>query len=149
MNYAEIDIVLQEVPGEISICFSITGCKIKCKGCHSPYLWSEQYGKELTKKLFVSTLIKYKNFASCVLFMGGEWCKDELLELLKISKKMGYKTCLYSGEESVCKSLKEQLTWLKIGPWITEKGGLCSSTTNQQFIEVKTNKNLNHIFIKN
>lgn len=149
MKYAEIDIALQEVPGEISICFSISGCKIKCSGCHSPYLWSEQFGKELTEELFISTLTKYKNFASCVLFMGGEWCKDELLELLKISKKMGYNTCLYSGQDNICESLKAQLTWLKTGSWKEERGGLNCKTTNQQFIEVKTNKNLNHIFIKN
>lgn len=149
MNYAEIDIVLQEVPGEISICFSITGCKIKCQGCHSPFLWNEKFGNKLTEELFQNTLLKYQNFASCVLFMGGEWCKDELIQLLNEAKKYGYNTCLYSGEDEVDQQIMKRLTWLKTGPWIETRGGLDSKNTNQQFIEVKTNKILNHLFIKN
>lgn len=146
MNYAEIDIVLQEVPGEISICFSITGCKLKCNGCHSSFLWNEKSGNALTKELFQKTLLKYQKFASCVLFMGGEWCKNELIQLLKEAQEFGYKTCLYSGEEKVDQQIMKYLTWLKTGPWIETCGGLDSKKTNQQFIEVKTNKILNDLF---
>jgi len=149
MNYSEIGIVLQEVPGEISICFSITGCKLKCKGCHSSFLWNENSGTELTQEKFVNTLNKYKGFASCVLFMGGEWCEKELLNNLVIAKRNGFKTCLYTGENNIKKGLKDQLTWIKTGPWNPEKGGLNSKFTNQKYIEVKTNQTLNHLFLKN
>lgn len=149
MNFYSIQIVLQEVPGEISICFSICGCQIRCKGCHSPTLWKEENGQQLSQKIYEETLTKYKGFASCVLFMGGEWHKKELINQLKYAQKEGYKTCLYSGEDNIEDRLLQHLTWVKIGGWNTKNGGLESPTTNQQFIEVKTNKTLNHLFLKN
>ncbi len=82
MNYSEISVVFQEIPGEISICFTITGCKINCKGCHSPFLWNEKNGKELTAEIYKETLLKYKGFATAVLFMGGEWHEEELTKIL-------------------------------------------------------------------
>ncbi len=149
MNYSSIQVVLQEVPGEISICFSICGCKIRCKGCHSPILWKEENGQQLSIKLYKQTLLKYKGFASCVLFMGGEWHQKELIDYLKYAQKEGYKTCLYTGKEHIDKNLLQHLTWIKTGKWIAKKGGLDKPDTNQQFIEVQTNKNLNHLFLKN
>jgi anaerobic ribonucleoside-triphosphate reductase activating protein len=148
MNYTDIQIVLQEVPGEISICFTITGCPLHCKGCHSPHLWNEKNGILLTDKKFEEVLDKYKVFASCVLFMGGEWHHDELLQKLRRAKTKGYTTCLYTGLETVSKELFSQLTWLKTGDWREKLGGLDSEITNQKFVETKTNKVLNHLFIK-
>ena len=62
---------------------------------------------------------------------------------------MGYKTCLYTGEEEVSPEILEHLTYIKTGPWIQELGGLSSPSTNQMFKEVKTNSILNHLFIPN
>ncbi|WP_111707980.1 anaerobic ribonucleoside-triphosphate reductase activating protein [Lutibacter citreus] len=149
MNYYNIQVVFQEVPGEISICFSICGCKLKCKGCHSPFLWNEKTGELLTENIFNSTLNKYKGFASTVLFMGGEWHCKELLGYLQNAQLQGFKTCLYSGEEDIKYELQEHLTWLKIGAWNPDLGGLDSAITNQKFIEVKSNRILNNLFIKN
>lgn len=140
---------MQEVPGEVSICFSISGCKLLCEGCHSPYLWKEGAGRLLTEELFNKTLKKYMGLASCVLFMGGEWHKSELLGYLAHAKKQGYNTCLYSGEEEVDEKLLSQLTWIKTGKWKSSLGGLDSTTTNQKFKEVKSNNILNHLFLKN
>lgn len=149
MNYSDIEIVFQEVPGEISICFTITGCKLQCKGCHSPHLWKEENGKELTLDKYLEILNKYNGFASCVLFMGGEWFLPELMTYLKIAKEKGFKTCLYTGETKVVQKLLSELTWLKTEPWIQNLGGLESEFTNQKFIEIKTNKILNHLFLNN
>jgi anaerobic ribonucleoside-triphosphate reductase activating protein len=149
MNYSEIEVVLQEVPSEISICFTITGCKLNCKGCHSPHLWKKGSGEKLTEEKYLQILRKYKEFASCVLFMGGEWHRQELVQNLKTAKNMGYSTCLYTGLEKVDKEILSKLTWIKTGSWIQELGGLDCKTSNQRFIEVKTNKILNHLFIKN
>lgn len=148
MNYTELCIALQEVPGEISICFSITGCSLKCNGCHSSFLWKKENGKKLTLKTFTKILDTYKNLASCVLFMGGDWYEKELINFLKIAKSNNYKTCLYTGEEKVSTAILNELTWIKTGPWIEELGGLDVEITNQKFIEVKTNKILNHLFQK-
>lgn len=149
MFFYDFQIALQEVPGEISLCFSIAGCKIHCEGCHSPFLWKEENGKLLTKKHYDNLLNQYQNFASCVLFMGGEWHEDELIQLLKSAKEKDFKTCLYTGEETVSKELLSELTFIKTGKWLKEKGGLDMPTTNQKFKEVASNKILNHQFIKN
>ena len=69
----DVDIVLQEVPGQISICFSISGCPLHCKGCHSPFLWKEGNGELLTDERYRDILNQYRGYANCVLFMGGEW----------------------------------------------------------------------------
>lgn len=78
--------------------------------------------------------------------MGGEWHEQTLIRLLKLAKKRGLKTCLYTGQNNVTEQLKSQLSFLKTGPWIKELGGLADLSTNQVFIEVSTNKNLNHLF---
>ena len=149
MNYSDIEIVLQEIPGEISICFTITGCALQCQDCHSPYLWKEENGKLLTPKIYNETLTKYKGFASAVLFMGGEWHPKTLKRYLKTAKNMGFKTCLYTGLNSVDSKIMSKLTYLKRGNWKKNLGGLDNKKTNQQFIEVQSNNNLNHLFLKN
>lgn len=80
--------------------------------------------------------------------MGGEWCGAELTDKLKTANEMGFDTCLYTGLEQVDSQIAQNLTWLKTGPFIKELGGLESPTTNQRFIEVKSNTILNHLFLK-
>ncbi|MCF6347337.1 MAG: anaerobic ribonucleoside-triphosphate reductase activating protein [Flavobacteriaceae bacterium] len=149
MYYYDFQIVFQEVPGEISLCFSISGCSLQCNGCHSPFLWKKGNGSLLTKKQFEVFLEQYSNLATCVLFMGGEWHKEEIISMLKLAKNKKYKTCLYTGEEHISENILNELTWIKTGKWKQSLGGLSSTTTNQKFIEVKTNKIYNHLFIKN
>ncbi|WP_152285994.1 anaerobic ribonucleoside-triphosphate reductase activating protein [Flavicella marina] len=149
MYYYDFQIVLQEVPGEISLCFSICGCKLQCRGCHSSHLWKESNGKILLINHYLDLLNSYKDYASCVLFMGGEWHEKELIELLKIAKFKNYKTCLYTGEERISTEITNELTFLKTGKWRPELGGLDSENTNQKFIAVKEKKNLNYLFSKN
>ncbi len=149
MFYHNFQVVFQEVPGEISLCFSISGCTLQCNGCHSPHLWKEGFGTKLTNNDYNQILEKYKNYATCVLFMGGEWHKEELILKLKLAKNNGYKTCLYTGENNVSGKILDNLTWIKTGKWEQHLGGLSCITTNQKFKEVKTNNSLNHLFIKN
>lgn len=149
MYYNDFQIVLQEVPGEVSLCFSISGCPLRCKGCHSPFLWKEGNGNLLSKESFENTLNQYSKLATCVLFMGGEWHEDELVDFLKLSSEKKFKTCLYTGEEQVSDAILNELTWVKTGKWEHTLGGLNSANTNQKFIDVKTNKKLNYLFIKN
>ena len=149
MFYHDFQIVLQEVPGEISLCFSISGCSIQCEGCHSPFLWKEGNGKLLTENHFNNLLDQYGSLASCVLFMGGEWREKELIKMLKSAKNKNFNTCLYTGEEKVSKQIESELTWIKTGKWKRQLGGLDSEITNQKFTEIKTNKILNYLFHKN
>ena len=148
LRYHDIQVVLQEVPGQISLCFSITGCPLRCEGCHSPFLWKNGSGEILTDELFADLLNKYKSMISCVLFMGGEWEEAALIHKLQIARAYGLHTCLYTGltEEKVPTAIKQELTWLKAGPWIEALGGLSEPTTNQRFIEVSTGRILNEMF---
>ena len=137
MNYTNIDIVFQEVPGEISLAFSISGCSLRCSGCHSPELWKESNGYALSENGFRKILDKYQKLASCVLFFGGEWHSDELVKFLHIARLHGYKTCLYTGMDTVSDEISIHLDYLKTGAWIKEFGGLESEKTNQRFMDVK------------
>jgi len=139
-------VVFQEVPHEISLCFSVTGCKIGCKGCHSTELWNESYGMPLTNTKFINWLNKYKNMITCVIFFGGEWQASALIEKLLIAKNFGLKTCLYSGQDHIDINISQHLTFLKTGRWQPDLGGLDSSTTNQVFRNLVTGEKLNYLF---
>lgn len=149
MYIFDFQVVMQEVPGEVSLCFSVSGCPLRCEGCHSPFLWKEGNGEKLTTEYFEEILNRYSSLATCVLFMGGEWHCKELIHFLKIARQYQFNTCLYTGEDAIDSDLMSQLTWVKLGRWDHTRGGLDQKSTNQRFIEVKTKKVLNDLFIKN
>lgn len=134
MNYLKHDIVFQEIPGEISLAFYITGCSLRCHGCHSPELWNAQNGQPLTTKRIAELLRRYGSHLSCVLFMGGEWEPEALIEHLELVRRHHLKTALYTGREreELPDALIAHLDILKTGPWKAELGGLNSPTTNQK-----------------
>ena len=139
----DFHVVLQEVPEEISLRFTISGCPLRCEGCNSPFLWKEGSGSKIEFEAYKDILYRYFGIATCVLFMGGEWHENELIEMLKYAQEHGYKTCLYTGEVTVSQDI---LNYIKTGKWIKQLGGLKSKNTNQIFKEVKTDKRLNHFF---
>ena len=145
MKYQSCKISLQEVPGEISLVFLISECPHRCPGCHSPELWTNQ-GKHLSADALQLELKRYDDLFTCVCFFGGERDEEALIALLSAVRKSGYKTCLYTGADSVSSKLKEYLNYLKTGPWKEDLGGLYAKTTNQRFINLDTGKCLNHLF---
>jgi anaerobic ribonucleoside-triphosphate reductase activating protein len=149
MRYVDKKICFKEVPKEISLTFTFSGCKLFCKNCHSNYLWDENNGIEFDLIVLEENLKLYKNYITCVLFLGGEWDKNICLYLQYI-KSINLKTCLYTGLEfeKVDKEIIKNLDYIKTGPYIEEFGGLSSKTTNQKFIDLKNNKNLTYIFTK-
>ena len=147
MNFATFDIVFQEVPGEITLSFTMTGCQLACKGCHSSYLWNPKNGNELTDAILVDTITRYAGLITTVLFLGGEWDEPRLIELLCLCEQHSLHTALYTGLTDVSCALRQHLTYLKVGPWIADLGGLNSPITNQTMIDLRTNEVLNHLFI--
>lgn len=145
MKYQSCQISLQEVPGEISLVFSVSGCPHRCKGCHSHELWSNE-GRLLTRENILQEFAPYSGLFTCVCFFGGEWDEEHLLFLLGLVRNLGYKTCLYTGADTVSDKLKEHLNYLKTGSWKEELGGLSSITTNQRFINLDNGKCLNFHF---
>lgn len=147
MFYKDTQICFQEVPGEISLAFTMIGCKLHCKGCHSAELWNYTKGKELTLDDFKYIVNKYKNLVTCILFFGGEWNED-FNDYLIYAQYLGYKTCLYTGLDDIPDSVKKDLDYLKVGRWIEELGGLSSKTTNQRFYDLKNNEDITYKFQK-
>ncbi|RUO59121.1 anaerobic ribonucleoside-triphosphate reductase activating protein [Pseudidiomarina marina] len=147
LRYSAEQVVFQEVPGEVSLAYTITGCPVGCKGCHSVDSWPVGSGEALTTDYFAARLAQYRNLITCVLFLGGEWQPDALIALLKMSRDAGLETCLYTGYDDVSQAIKQHLTYLKTGPWIAELGGLDSPTTNQKFYDLRNQQRLNCRFI--
>ena len=84
--FSNPQVVLQEVPDELSLAVSISGCNLGCKGCHSSETWDKYYGSELTDIVLYNLLTKHKHI-SCICFMGGDRYADQIVELAEQIKK--------------------------------------------------------------
>lgn len=147
MRIYQYDISCQEVPDELSLILSISGCPNRCTGCHSKYLWKETVGEVLDQNKLEMILKRYERLITCVCFFGGEWHQEELITFLEIIQSKSLKTCLYTGSENIGQEILDHLTYVKLGPYLKNKGGLNSKETNQRFINVKTQQNLNELFL--
>lgn len=147
MNYSEKKIVFQEVPDEVSLAFLINGCPLKCVGCHSSQSWNQSQGVRLDLAELKRCIEHTRTWITCVLFLGGEWHAPELIELLRYCQTQKLKTALYTGYEDVSGSIKENLDYIKVGPYDHKRGGLDSLITNQRFYNLRTGEQLNYKFI--
>ena len=146
VRYQLSTVVLAEVPSEVSLSFSISGCGSCCRGCHTPELRVVNRGEVLTDEILLAEIDKYKGFITCVLFMGGDMFRDRIIELLDICKSYGLKTALYSGKNNVHQCIADRLDYLKVGEYKKELGGLEERTTNQRFLDLKNNINITEKF---
>lgn len=148
IRFISEQIVWQEVPNETSLAFLISGCPLGCKGCHSIESWKLGSGQFLSEIYLQQRLAQYQGLISCVLFMGGEWLPELLLQRLQLARQFGLKTCLYTGLEleQLPPEILAVLDYVKTGRWIVELGGLNCITTNQRFIDLQTGKVLNAHF---
>ena len=147
LKYLGSSITFQEVPDETSLVINISGCPHHCEGCHSEYLWVYE-GDYITDDLD-NLLNQYKDYITCVCFMGGDQNIDELIMLCKKIKNSDLKVCVYSGRDDIeyFDELIRHIDYLKIGRYIEGLGGLNSKTTNQKFYDLKNNKEIK--FYKN
>lgn len=140
MRYLNYKISLNEIPGKIACCINMTGCPLKCKGCHSPEMQDGSMGIKLTDDLFFELHKKYGSNLDVVCFMGGEWNPDLWVFLASIKQSYRYETALYTGLglHQVPTYITQNLDYLKVGPYIEKFGGLESEHTNQSLIDMKT-----------
>ena len=141
IKYLDYKVVFKEHPEHISLLFQITNCKNRCDGCHTPELWND-VGEHLTPYTLIHVISRYKSLISNVIFFGGERDSKELLKLLQICKHHGLKTTVWCGCDEIDPSLLEFIDYLKLGRYNKEKGGLDSPTTNQQYFEVVTGREI-------
>ena len=90
LKYLYCKEVFREIPGEISLGLSISGCQIRCHGCHSRELWEDK-GTPLTKECLEELLEEHKGI-TCLLILGAEHDMDSLTELFMYAHKRAYKS---------------------------------------------------------
>ena len=136
LKYLYCKEVFTEVPSEISLGISISGCQIRCPACHSRELWEDK-GTPLTPQC-LDNLLKEHRGITCLLLMGGEHDIDALTELFHHAMKK-IKTAWYCGLDSIPKNkvgICQYLDFLKLGHYDPELGGLDSPTTNQRLYKI-------------
>ena len=151
LKYLNTQVTFSEVPDEITLCINITGCKIGCKNCHSPYL-AEDIGKPLIYKETynnktvincnpLSELIEANKGITCVCLMGGDSNPEYINILGKTIKCHKLKSAWYSGRQELSKDINpNNFNFIKLGPYIEDLGPLNSKTTNQRFYKVEEGK---------
>lgn len=142
MKYADTKVVFREVPDEVTLAINISGCPVKCPGCHSSYL-TRDIG-EILDGNSLKKLIDGNPGITCVSFMGGDADPAYIRSLSDFvhAAYPGIKTCWYSGRELVNagKDILNSLNFIKTGPFIEELGPLDRETTNQHFYRIEHKK---------
>lgn len=134
LKYTNSGVVFREFPDETALIFNISNCKIHCPDCHSKWLWKD-IGKSLTIDIITKELEPIYEGITCIGLMGGN--REDVEDLAaQIRKKFtSIKIGWYSGGERMPDHL-ENFDYVKLGPYIKEKGGLDSKTTNQQMYKI-------------
>jgi anaerobic ribonucleoside-triphosphate reductase activating protein len=140
LKYLYCKEVFSEIPSEISLGISITGCTIKCPGCHSRDLWIDN-GIILGMTEF-QWLLNQHSGITCVCLLGGEHDIDALTELFMYAHQR-VKTAWYCGLDEIPKDklgILRYLDYVKIGRYDQKLGPLTSPTTNQHLYKVTHTK---------
>ena len=124
-------VVMEEIPGKVTLAVSISGCRGNCEGCHSPWL-REDIGEELTEEA-IDRLFKDNFGVNCFLFLGEGRDPMALRDLAcHVKEKHHVETALYSGRSEVEDVLMDVFDYVKTGPYIKERGPLNNPSTNQR-----------------
>lgn len=135
------DVVFQEFPDEITMAINISGCPVRCPGCHSQYLWND-VGEFLTPES-IDAMMGQCVGVTCVGFMGGDSDTDALADLLAYVRRDYPKIRIgwYSGRAKLPVGFDLSLVdYVKLGPYIENLGGLRSKQTNQRLYKVDEKK---------
>ena len=138
LKYTDIKVVFAEVPDEITLAINISGCPCNCENCHSPYL-----AKDIGERLDFDSLNKIINDnigVTCISFMGGDASPNDINSLAKFirDKYPELKIAWYSGRQELSKDINLQnFDYIKLGPYIKDKGPINCKTTNQVLLEIE------------
>ena len=140
LKYVDAVVTFAEIPDEITLCINLSNCPCHCEGCHSSYL-AENIGIILDRnELFY--LLKLHKGITCVCFMGGDAEPYQVLTLAREIKENlnDLKVGWYSGRDKLPTGIElnlQNFDYIKLGPYIKEKGPLNCKTTNQKMYEIK------------
>ena len=138
LKYLNTQIVFSEIPHNVTLAINITNCPNFCVGCHSSYL-SKDVGEPLNESS-LSSLIAANEGISCVCFMGGDIDKKSIEDLALFIKNSYPKLLVgwYSGQYEIPENV-QYFDFIKLGPYIAERGPLTSRNTNQRMYQVIIN----------
>lgn len=142
LKYVDTKVVFREVPGEITLAINISGCIYNCRNCHSPWL-SENKGT-LLNFTEIDKLVRANNGITCIAFMGGDRDPFMINQLAKHIRSNHNKINIawYSGSQELSKEIELcNFDFIKLGPYIEEKGPLNNPNTNQIFYHVYVDDN--------
>lgn len=139
----DTQVVFDEIPEEVTLAINISNCQNNCVGCHSSYLKND-IGEELNRENIKKLISEYPNI-SCVCFMGEGKDQEALIRAANIFQEEDYnlQIALYSGRVEVEPQIYNTFDYVKVGPYIEEKGPLTSRTTNQRLYHVTHTYHLN------
>ena len=150
MKYVDEKEVFAEIPDEITLAVSISGCPIHCPGCHSQYLWAD-VGEPLTTEALSSMLQSHVGI-TCLCLMGGDQDPAEINRLAGwVKENFDVHTAWYSGRNELPKEIQlAHFDYLKTGPYDDACGPLNVRTTNQRLYRVESGKltDITHRFWK-
>lgn len=141
LKYVDSMVVFAEVPNEITLAINISNCPCHCEGCHSEYLANDT-GRPLNWGS-LNALIHINHGISCVSFMGGDSAPSEVVYLAHKVKQAGLKVAWYSGRQELPPNFElAEFDYIKLGPYIKEKGALDKPTTNQKFYKIEQDESM-------
>lgn len=138
IKFVNYDIVFREIPNLVSLALNISNCQNNCKGCHSKYL-QQDIGTILTEEI-IDELIDTNKGINCIIFMGEGNDREELLKIANYIKNKNIYVAIYSGSNKVPLSYFKIFDYIKIGPYIKEKGPLDNINTNQKLYKIENRK---------
>lgn len=146
LKYTTWAIVFREIPDEVSLAINIAGCPIHCPDCHSKELWDNK-GTDLSANELIRLVNENKGI-TCVLFMGGDSNPSSVNTLSFVIRNVFplLKTAWYSGKEKL--ENLEYLDYIKVGPYIKDKGPLDNPNTNQRLYKMNYGKIVEDITYK-
>ena len=137
LKYTDFDIVFQEIPDEVKLAINISNCPCGCAGCLSPQL-ADDIGDALTASEVDTLLEKYGAAVTCVCLMGGDADPAAVNALAAHIRMKGKKSAWYSGRAALPDTIDTaHFDFIKLGPYIAERGGLKSPTTNQRLFRIE------------
>ena len=138
LKYTDAKVTLAEIPDEITLAINISSCPCHCEECHSSYL-AEDIGEPLDLQ-HLTDLIDKNRGITCVCIMGGDANPSEVDDIAQDIKEYYHnlKVGWYSGRQELSKEVDlHNFDYVKLGPYIKDKGPLNCRTTNQVLLEIE------------
>ena len=135
IKHVGYDIVFREIPDETTLAINLTLCPNHCRECHSAYL-REDRGEILSEEVLDNMVSDYVGEVTCICFMGGDNDPNEVARLARHLHERyhgEFLTAWYSGKSDFPDGFDAgAFDFVKIGPYIPERGPLNKPTTNQR-----------------